>query len=102
MPEESAAATGQEQSLTTVCLVPPASHVGTGLLANDGISTEDPAAKLLLFFGFPSSAHVRHTVPGRREGRVGVLLERRRRDPALLEWAPGGRARGWELGTWLS
>lgn len=67
----------RSQSLTTVCLVPPTCHVGTRLLANDGISTEDAASEFLFFFGLPTSAHIRHTMPGvGGEGGVGVLLER--------------------------
>lgn len=58
-------------------LVPPASRVGTCLLANDCVSTEDPASKLLFFFGFPTSAHVGHTVPGvEGEGWSRCALER--------------------------
>lgn len=101
MTEESEPAAGQKQSLTTVCLVPPASRVGTCLLANDCISTEDPASKLLFFLGFPTSAHVRHTVPEvEGEGWSRCALER-----GSKENQPCGKraqARGWGLGTWLS
>ena len=45
----------------TVCVVPPTSHVGACLLANDGIATEDTTSKFLFFFGLPASAHIQHT-----------------------------------------
>lgn len=91
---ESEPAAGQKQSLTTVCLVPPASRVGTCFLANDCISTEDPASKLLFFFGFPASAHIGHAVPGiEGEGWIRCALER-----GSKESQPGGK-RGEGLGA---
>lgn len=58
------------QRLTAAGVVPPAGQVGTFLLAQNGVPTEDLASELLLIFGVLSGTQIRHTMPGVEGDRV--------------------------------
>lgn len=63
-------ALGEGQCLTTVSVVPPAGQGGACLPADDGISTENLAAQLLLLFGVPGNTQIKHTVSRGAAGTV--------------------------------